>query len=168
MNDQEFSSRSYPVNEDMEKQLKDWRFERIGWFFLLVLVGCALAGFFSKGPFSSVESQTANGELKVKFERFTRNGAQDNFLITSTGPPKEIRYLVLGGELLEGMSIESLNPQPAPLRSEGRDLVIPMKSDNDGIATLYITMRSNGIGFYKGYVRPLRGDEISISKFIYP
>jgi hypothetical protein len=168
MGDQEFTSRSYPVQEDMDQQRRAWRFERIGWFVLLTLVALTLAGLFSKGPLSSVEPQTADGKLKVSYERFSRNGAQDDFVITSAGIPGEMRYLVLSGELLKGVSIESLNPQPAHSRSDGGDLVVPMKADSKGIATLYLTVRSNGVGLYYGRIRLLDGAELSIPKFIYP
>lgn len=168
MDHQEFESRSYPVHEDMRLQRRSWRFERVGWFGLLALIGLTLAGLFSKGPLSEVEPQTADHTLKVKYERFSRNGAQDDLVITSSGLPGEMRYLVLGGELLEGLSIESLNPQPAPLRSDGRDLVVPMKADSNGLATLYLTVRSNGVGLYRGHIRMLHGQALPIPKFIYP
>lgn len=168
MKEDEFVSRTYPVREDMRQQRRTWRFERIGWLALLLLVALTLAGLFSKGPLSSVHVQTADGRLKVAYERFSRNGAQDDMIITTTGPAHEMRHLLLGHELLEGVSIESLNPQPAPLRSEGADLVIPMRADSNGVATLYLTVRSNGVGLYRGHLRLLDGDDLPIPKFIYP
>ncbi|TDV62596.1 hypothetical protein [Pseudomonas sp. LP_7_YM] len=168
MHSQEFSSRSYPIQEDMAQQRKAWRFERIGWVGLILLIGLTLAGLFSKGPLSQVEPATADGRLQVKYERFSRNGAQDDLIITSKGAAYEILYLVLGSELLEGVSIEGLNPQPEPLRSEGRDLVIPMKADRNGLATLYLTVRSNGVGLYRGSMHLIGGENLPVPKFIYP
>lgn len=43
-------NRHYPVEEDMALQRRVWRFERIGWYALLLLIGLSLAGLFSKGP----------------------------------------------------------------------------------------------------------------------
>jgi len=168
MSDPEFDSRSYPIEEDMPNQRSAWRFERVGWFGLLMLVGLTLAGLFSKGPLSQVEPQSSDGSLKVRYERFSRNGAQDDVIVTAKGAPNCMLYLVLNGELFEGLSIEGLNPQPAPLRSKGRDLVIPMLADEDGTATLYLTVRSNGVGLLKGRARLLSGSEVAIPKFIYP
>jgi len=168
MSDPEFDSRSYPIGEDMPNQRSAWRFERVGWFGLLVLIGLTLAGLFSKGPLSQVEPQSSDGSLKVRYERFSRNGAQDDVIVTAKGAPNRMLYLVLNGELFEGLSIEGLNPQPAPLRSKGRDLVIPMLADEDGTATLYLTVRSNGVGLLKGRARLLNGSEVAIPKFIYP
>ena len=169
MNEQEeFVSRKYPVEEDMNEQRRAWRFERIGIGALVVLIGLTLGGLFSKGPLSHVQLQTSDGRLSVEYERFSRNGAQDDVIVTSSGAPGEMRYLVLGHEWLEGMSIESLNPQPANLTSDERDLVIPMRADARGTATLYLSLRSNGVGLYKGHIRLKDGPRLDLSKFIYP
>ena len=168
MSDEEFASRTHPVSEDMSSQRRMWRFERIGWVALLILVALTLAGLFSKGPLSSVNVKTSDGKLSVAYERFSRNGATDDLVITTFGKADEMRFLLLGHELLQGVSIESLNPQPAPLRSDGADLVIPMKADGNGMAILYLTVRSNGVGLLRGRVQMMGGEELPIPKFIYP
>ena len=169
MNEQEeFVSRKYPVEEDMDEQRRAWRFERIGIGALVVLIGLTLGGLFSKGPLSHVQLQTPDGRLSVEYERFSRNGAQNDVIVSSSGAPGEMRYLVLGHEWLEGMSIESLNPQPANLISDERDLVIPMRADARGTATLYLSLRSNGVGLYRGHIRLKDGPQLDLPKFIYP
>ena len=152
----------------MPNQRGAWRFDRVGWFGLLVLIALTLAELFSKGPLSQVEPQSSDGSLKVRYERFSRNGASDDVIVTAKGNPNRMLYLVLNGELFEGLSIEGLNPQPAPLRSKGRDLVIPTLADEDGTATLYLTVSSNGVGLLKGRARLLNGPVVAIPKFIYP
>ena len=169
MNEQEeFVSRKYPIEEGMDEQRRAWRFERIGIGALVVLIGLTLGGLFSKGPLSHVQLQTPDGRLSVEYERFSRNGAQDDVIVSSSGAPGEMRYLVLGHEWLEGMSIESLNPQPANLTSDERDLVIPMRADARGTATLYLSLRSNGVGLYRGHIRLKDGPQLDLPKFIYP
>lgn len=164
----EYESRTHPVEEDMRLQRRVWRFERIGWVVLLLVIALTLGGLFSKGPLSSVEVSTPDGSLSVKYERFNRNGAGDDMVITSTGRPNEQRDLVLGKELLEGNSLESLNPLPGLSRSDGGDLVIPMRSDAQGVATLYLSVRSNGIGLFRSHVHIDGRQDLPIPKFIYP
>ena len=168
MDDREYDNRSFPIREDMTLQRATWRFERIGWFVLLVLIGLTLAGLFSTGPLSQVNDQTADGTLEIRYERFSRNGAEDEIIVTAHGAPGQFLRLALGGRLLEGFSIEALNPQPAPLTSDGRDLIIPMLADRKGVATLYLTIRSNGMGLYQGYVRLNDGEHLAVPKFVYP
>lgn len=168
MDDHEVASRIYPVREDMAQQRRAWRFERIGWAGLLLLIALTFAGLFSKGPLSQVSAHTADGALQVQYERFSRNGAQDDMVVTATGSPGQMRYLQLGGELLKGVSIEALHPEPAPLRSEGQDLVIPMQADSRGVATLYLTLRNNGVGLYRARLALIGGESLAIPKLIYP
>ena len=168
MDPREFDSKSFPVVEDMPMQRRVWRFERLGWIGLIAMIVLTLAGLFSKGPLSSVEPQTSDGTLRVKYQRFSRNGAQDELVITSLGAANEMRYLILGGELLQGVSIEGLTPQPALLRCDGKDLVVPMQADRMGVATLYLTVRSNGVGLYRGHVGIIGGEHLPVPKFIYP
>jgi hypothetical protein len=166
--DEELASRAEPVQENMTLQRRVWRFERIGWVALLILVGLTLAGLFSKGPLSNMERQTPDGRLRIEYQRFSRSGAQDDVVIAVRGAPNQMQYVVLGSRWLEGLSIDAMNPQPAPLKSEGRDLVIPMLTDAEGMATLYLTFHSNGVGLYKAYVRLRGGENLTVSKFIYP
>lgn len=168
MSDEEFSDRKAPIRENMALQRRTWRFERVGWLALIMLVALALGGLFSKGPLSQVTRSSADGRLQVEYQRFSRNGAQESLIVTSHGAPGEMRWLVLGSGLLKGYSIEFQTPEPGPSRSQGQDLLIPMQGDEQGVATLYLTLRSDGVGLYRGSLG-LRGQPaLSLSKFIYP
>ena len=50
MADDELVSRQQPVQEDMTMQQRVWRFERVGWYLLVVIVLLGLAGVFGNGP----------------------------------------------------------------------------------------------------------------------
>lgn len=47
--EEELDSRRYPIAEDMALQCRIWRFERIGWWGLGLVVLLALLGLFSRG-----------------------------------------------------------------------------------------------------------------------
>jgi hypothetical protein len=55
----EQSSRNVPVRENMALQIRGWQIERLGWYGLLLLMALALAGLFSKGPLSHVQTGEA-------------------------------------------------------------------------------------------------------------
>lgn len=168
MAEDELRNRQGPVEEDIALQRKRWRFERAGFIGLWVVVALALAGLFSTGPLSDVEARTADGRLAVHYQRFSRNGAQDNLVIEAHGHPDEMLAISLSGRWLEGMSIEALNPQPSPLRSENHDLLIPMRADANGLAVVYLTLRCDGVGLYQGAVALKGAQAITAAKFIYP
>ena len=57
----DLQSRDYPIREDMNYQLKVWRFERFGWYLLVLLMILGLAGLFSRG-FAIIER---NGKISI-------------------------------------------------------------------------------------------------------
>ncbi|WP_263264756.1 hypothetical protein [Pseudomonas sp. RIT-PI-S] len=164
----DFDNRTYPVKEDMTRERWAWRVERAGWYVLMLIVALTLLGLFSKGPLSSVTVASDDGALRVEYERFSRNGAEETMTITAKGHPGEPLQVVLGARLLEGMAIEALQPESGPAHSQGRDLVIPLRADNNGEAILYLTLRSNGAWMYRSEIALSTGARVAVPKFIYP
>lgn len=164
----DFHDRTHPVNEDITFQRKVWRFERGGWYVLLVIILLTLAGLFSKGPLSSRELESENGTLRVKYELFNRNGDEDSVVIHAYGKPDSTIVLEIGGELFEGNSIQTLQPQPLRTTTSGRDLRFTLQTDSEGEATLYMTLQSDGAGLYRGYLKLLPNQSVDFSRFIYP
>ena len=165
----DLQSRNYPVPEDMALQRKVWRFERVGWYALLVLIGLSLAGLFSSGPLSTREVRSADGQLRVEYQRFLRNGASDGLVIHVQGKAQEPLEVELSGELLRGFNIEMLQPQPLKARAAGEGVSVWMQSDNAGHAVLYLTLRSDTMGSVETQVsRPKTGASVRFSQFIYP
>ena len=174
MEDQnEFTNRTYPVAENMQRQQRAWTLERIGWYGLLLVVALTLLGLFSKGPLSSRDLSSPDGSLRVEYERFSRNGAQDTLIVTAKGKPDQAVQVHVVARLLEGVTLEAVHPINGPSHSEGRDLVIPVRTDSTGIATLYLTLRSDGVGLYRGTISLSSdalpsGAQLAIPRFIYP
>jgi len=164
----EFANRTYPIVEDMARQRRAWAIERVGWYLLVLIVLLTLLGLFSKGPLSSMDVSSPDGTLRVEYERFSRNGAQDNMVITAKGQPGQAVEVAIGAGLLEGMSIEALYPQGSPAHSRGRDLVVPLRTDGNGTATLYLSLRSDGAWLYRGDITLSTGAHVAVPKFIYP
>lgn len=167
-NNDEFANRTYPIVEDMDRQRRAWAIEHMGWYLLVLIVLATLLGLFSKGPLSSMDVPSADGTLRVEYERFSRNGAQDNMVITAKGQPGQLLEITLSAKLLEGVSIEALYPESGPAHSRGRDLVVPLRADGNGTATLYLTLRSDGAWLYRGEIALSTGARVAVPKFIYP
>ncbi|HKS12719.1 MAG TPA: hypothetical protein VJS90_06725, partial [Pseudomonas sp.] len=85
----EHHARQYPVSEDMRMQRRVWRFERLGWYGLLVVVGLTLAGLFGNGPLSDRTANSADGRVQVEYARFSRNGAGEQLRIRVKGRPND-------------------------------------------------------------------------------
>ncbi|MDQ0703767.1 hypothetical protein QF043_002559 [Pseudomonas sp. W3I7] len=161
-------SRNYPVDEDMVLQRKVWCFERVGWYGLVALIGLTLAGVFSKGPLSSAESRSADGQLRVEYQRFLRNGSSDELIVHLQGKPREPVEVEINGELLRGFEIEMLQPQPLKASAAGEGVRLWVLSDDAGQAIVHLTVHSDGVGSFTTRVSLPTGASLGFSQFIYP
>ncbi|AZD16008.1 hypothetical protein PUP66_16290 [Pseudomonas chlororaphis] len=160
--------RSQPIQEDMALQRKVWRFERVGWYALVVIVLLTLAGLFSRGPLSTRDISSADGSLRVEYQRFLRNGATDSLTLHLRGGARQLLEVEIAGELLQGFSVQALQPEPLKASSAGAGIRLWLRTDADGQARLYLTLLSTGVGFYDSRIRLADHPPLSISQFIYP
>lgn len=168
MDEEEFISRRHPVEEDMRMQQRVWRFERVGWYALVLVVLLGLAGVFGNGPLSNAQLTSEDGRVHVEYQRLSRSGTTDNLRITVRGTAGEPVMLLLGGTLLREASIETLQPEPQVSQSHGRSLLLQLGTSKKGIATLYLTLRSEYVGPLEGFVRAGPNSVVHFSTFLYP
>lgn len=168
MDEEEFISRRHPVEEDMRMQQRVWRFERVGWYALVLVVLLGLAGVFGNGPLSNAQLTSEDGRVHVEYQRLSRSGTTDNLRITVRGTAGEPVMLLLGGTLLREASIETLQPEPQVSQSHGKSLLLQLGTSKKGIATLYLTLRSEYVGPLEGVVRAGPNSVVHFSTFLYP
>lgn len=168
MREDELISRHHPVEEDMPMQRRVWRFERVGWYTLVLIVLLALAGLFGNGPLSDAQAVSSDGRVRVEYQRLSRTGSTDNMRITVRGAPGKPVILLLGGTLLQEASIETLQPEPQVSRSHGEALLLELGTSEDGVATLYLTLRSDYVGTLEGSVRAGPSSAVHFTTFLYP
>jgi len=168
MDEDELVSRRHPVEEDMRMQQRVWRFERVGWYALVLVVLAGLAGVFGNGPLSDAQVTSEDGRVQVEYQRLSRSGTTDNLRITVRGTAGKPVMLLLGGSLLREASIETLQPEPQVSQSHGRSLLLQLGTSKKGIATLYLTLRSEYVGTLEGVVRAGPNSVVHFSTFLYP
>ncbi|MCU7247335.1 hypothetical protein [Pseudomonas koreensis] len=161
-------SRETPIREDMAYQLKVWRFERCGWYVLVLVVALALAGLFSRGVISSRDVRSEDGNVRVKYEMFYRNGSTNSMKISMAAAPESTVELELTGDLLEGFSIETLQPQPVRSRSSANGLRLWLQADTRGDISLYLTLRGDGLGLFRSHISTPGSSGVTLSQFIFP
>lgn len=149
-------------------QKRVWRFERVGWYVLVIIVLLALAGLFGDGPLSDAEVVSQDGRLKVEYQRLSRSGTTDNLFITIQGSPGQPVMVELEGPLLREASIETMQPEPLVSISHGPALRLQLGTSKGGMATLYLTLRSEHVGSLEGVVRSGSNTEVHFSTFLYP
>lgn len=172
MNDEsghtDYHSRDYPVREDMTHQVKVWRFERWGWYTLVLLVLLALLGLFSRGPLSTRDVHGDDGKVRVQYERFHRHGSSSPMQISVNGAPNATVELELTEGLLDGFNIETLQPQPLRAFSAGQGMRLWVQTDAQGQATLYLTLRGDGLGLFRSRIASPGALPVNLDQFIFP
>ena len=168
MSEDELVSRRHPVQENMPMQQRVWRFERVGWYVLVAIVLLALAGLFGNGPLSDAEVVSQDGRVRVEYQRLSRSGTTDNLFITVQGIPDQPVEVQLEGSLLRDASIETLQPEPQRSMSHGQAMLFQLGTKQDGVATLYLTLRSEHVGTLEGRVRAGPESAVHFSTFLYP
>jgi hypothetical protein len=166
--EQEMHDRQFPIEEDIVQQRQIWRFERIGWYALLVIVLLTLCGLFSHGPLSSTQAVSAQQDLSVEYERFHRSGAVNSMVVRAKGKAGQPLTLFISEAMLDGFSVESMQPQPLSSSAGRHGLRLTLAADEQGEAALYLTWRSDGIGLFKSRIGIEGGGQVSLSQFIYP
>lgn len=164
----DFHNRVFPVREDMGYQLKVWRFERVGWYVLVLLVILTLAGLFSRGPLSSREAQSSDGRLRVSYELFHRNGSTHPMILQLKGQPDALLEVELGGDWMDGFDVQTLQPQPVRSASAGPGMKLWVRADARGEASLHLSLLSEGLGTYHSRIAMPGGVAVSFDQFIFP
>lgn len=161
-------SRQFPVREDMAFQNKVWRFERVGWYVLVLLVILTLLGLFSRGPLSSRELQSRDGSLGVEYEAFHRNGSTNAMVIRLKGQPNAVLEVELGGDWLEGFEVQALQPAPIHSAGAGQGMTLRVQADERGQASLHLSLLGEGLGTYHSRIAISGGAAVSFNQFIFP
>lgn len=161
-------SRQHPIQEDMRLQRRVWRFERVGWYTLVVLVVLTLTGLFGNGPLSHRHVSSLDGRVTCEFERFTRSGSTTSMLIRVQGEPNSQVALLLDGPLFRELNIETLQPQPLLSLTHNLAFLLHLGTDEEGMAELHITLRNDGVGSYAGQASLAAGSAVHFSTFVYP
>ncbi|MCX2901695.1 hypothetical protein [Pseudomonas mandelii] len=161
-------NRRFPVREDMAYQLKVWRFERCGWYLMVLLVVLGLAGLFSRGLLSTRDVRSDDGRIRVQYEMFHRYGSTNSMKISVSGAPESTVELELAGEILEGFSIETLQPEPARARSSAQGIRLWVQTDTQGQAELFVTLRGDGLGLFHSRIVLPGSNDVKLAQFIFP
>lgn len=161
-------SREYPIREDMAYQRKVWRFERYGWYGLVLLILLALAGLFSGGILSAKNVRSQDGEVRVEYEMFHRYGASEPMKITVKGAADSTVEVALEGELLEGFTVETLLPEAVRARGDSQGIRLWVRTDSQGQASLYLSLRSNGVGLFRSRIATASSRGVALDQFIFP
>lgn len=116
---------SLELEQDLDAQRREWRFERAGWCVIAVVMGAALLGLFGDGPLARVGRSSARGDLSIEYDRVARSGAESHLAIRLGPDPSgdTLATVVVGRELLEAVDVERITPEPLDSRASATEVL---------------------------------------------
>lgn len=109
------------VEDDVRVLRREWRFERIGWCVLALVIVAGCAGLLGGGQLAGASVVSADGRVTMDYERIVRHGAPTDIVLRLAPPAAgdtavtvaiDQEYLAAGGV---GRIL------PAPLEMHGAD-----------------------------------------------
>lgn len=159
------------IAEDMDLQRRTWRFERIGWVALTLVLVASLLGLFGPGLLGPATAATPRGALKVDYPRFAR--MQTPLFITvqvrpREGTSRELR-LWFDADYLMQFSGALFVPEPRHMEAgPGRVTLEYAHDPAPGPVTVRLELEARSCGPIEGRVG-LEGDEsVTLEHFVFP
>jgi len=165
------SSKSLELDEDLSFQRRQWRLERVAWWSMAGLVAYALAGGFGGGgPLSSTDVVSADGSVRLHYERFARQLTPNSVEITVHQPPDgRPAHIYLSGEYFSSVAVKSTVPQPDTSTAAENGYVFAFKRLPGVIETkIDLQLEPQKIGSAEGWLTVNNGERLAIKQFVFP
>ena len=158
------------IDEDLPLQHRLWRFERIGWAALGLIIGAGLFGLFGGGPLSRAEAIAPSGALAVHYERFLHKDTRTTLRLRP-GPTQADgwRWISLSRDYVDRVAIERVIPDPDRMVVTGRGLRLgfaPGAADEAGEIAIALTPSQAGI--LHGELSAGSGPGATFTQLVYP
>lgn len=125
-------SRDVPIKENLLWVRREYAIQRAGEYLLIVLVLLGACGLFSKGVLSDSRARSPDGLVQVDYERFGRAETSMDMRIRYHAPASDRFTVTIGGEALENLEIQTLQPQPQVAETIGSDLRLTFSAAGTG------------------------------------
>ena len=154
------------IEQDVDFQRKNWKFERAGWLFMLLFVLAAVAGLFGRGGviWNTSVAGDKNDGLEIKYSSFVRQQAPEELEINMGGTETT---LVVQSKDFNKIQINNVVPQPEKTESSADKITYtfpPQQTDR----SVNISYKAKEVGSAAFEISNGLGKKYSINQFIYP
>lgn len=157
------------VGENIEFQRKWWRFEKIIWPILLLIVVADMLGVFGRGWLAKAHAETADHALTLDYERVAR--ASTPSIITFRFGPAAIHnnrvVLYISDSIVKPLGAQRISPEPA-LSIIGKDGITYVFACSDSPASAQIELQPSFPGPHRFTVQVDGSQAIHGSIFVMP
>lgn len=159
------------IEQDLAFQEREWRFERFGWAALFALVTAGALGLFGHGPISWTSVSTDDGALEVRFERFGRNGGNQELVLDVAASAAEAGTweINISRDYLGVLEVNSITPEPDAVESLGDELRYTFAQADPG-ADLRVSfdVTPDGLWRQSGRIGIAGGSSVRVTHFFVP
>lgn len=160
---------SLELRHDRGRQRQEWRFERIGWCVLALLIVAALGGAFGDGPLARASASAPAG-ARVDYERVVRYGTST--MLSLTLPPAAARdtmaVVTLDRAFLNAVDVDDVRPNPLETRASADRVEYHVRrAQADAPMRVDFTLKGTSAGWRQGRVGTDAG-VVAIRQFVLP
>jgi hypothetical protein len=153
---------------ELEFQEREWRVGRAVWALIFAIVAATAAGLFGSGPLSSVTSQSPDGGLRVRSQRFMRYGAALRLVIDTRADADGGVVLRISRDYLRAMRVERILPEPDRTQQDRDGLIFTFSGNAPGAPIQVIAdLQPASRGRVAGQIAS-GGARVDMTHFVYP
>jgi hypothetical protein len=159
----------FEVGEDESLMRKEWRFQRVAWLILLLIVLAGGVGLLGSGPLSHVQVPGNDG-LTVEYNRFAHRTNETEMVlqpgdnVSDTGSVD----IAITRDFVQKFNIERIIPEPESESISDDEIVFSFKVGQGAPDRIVFYMTPDSAGSFGGEVRVLNGGSANINMLVYP
>ncbi|MCK6497869.1 MAG: hypothetical protein L6Q38_00145 [Nitrospira sp.] len=157
------------IDQDLPFQYRAWRYQRMAWAALALTLAGALLGLFGQGPLADASVRSADGQVTLDYERFTRYD-RTTWLIVSL-PRSDHRtdsiQILFDKDYAQAVTLRFPLPTPVDTAWTAEGLRYEFtRPEGGGIVRLLLSIQA--VGPVTGRIRAGQGEWLPFTQFIYP
>jgi hypothetical protein len=128
---------------------REWRFERVGWIALAVVLVAGIAGMFGDGFVADASSRSADGAAVLSYERIIRQDAPTELQLhlAAASVADSVVVVSIAEAYLAAMDVQRVVPEPVLVRaSSGRVEYHLRRLDPSRTMRVRFTVRAAAMG----------------------
>jgi hypothetical protein len=154
------------LTEDIKSQEREWRFERVGWAVMALLLLCGLAGLLGPGPLA--EARAVRENLSVQYNRFARYKAPAELKILCRSPAGQPLAIWIDQEFLDAIEPVAIHPEPEKVSASENRQTFLFNIEGSQLASVTVHFEPNKFGRAHGALGLVDGPSVQLKQFFWP
>jgi hypothetical protein len=161
---------SLELDQDEGAQRREWRFERLGWLVIALVIAAAIAGVFGDGPVAGASWKSPRPGATVEYPRILRFGASATLTATllPASATDTLATLAIDRRFLESVDLQRITPEPLEVHASADWVVYRFRRAEAGRPIrIGIAFAPTVVGRMRAFVRTAGGD-LDMRVFVLP